>query len=162
MTRLGFLSPSSVVAGTVLVSPIRRAVGDGVVDVSHLGKLEVRGPVDRVEAGPGEELLRLAPTRGLLVTEGSPAGALERLRAAGVRAYDVTAALAAFELDGEDALRRLTDLDPTRLPAVGSVARGTRAVVDGRGGGRFRLYVPQELGHHVVEVVLDTLRGLGR
>src|SRR6185369_5543935 len=139
----------SVEASVALVSPIRRAVGDGVVDVSHLGKLEVRGPVEHVEAGPGEELLRLAPARGLLVTGDSPAGALERLHAAGVRAYDLTAALAAFEFDGEDALRRLTDLDPAGLPAVGSVARGVRAIVDARGNGRFRLYVPQELGHDV-------------
>jgi hypothetical protein len=35
-------------------------------------------------------------------------------------------------------------------------------VIDDRGEGRYRLCVPQELGHYVVEVVLDTLRGLGR
>jgi hypothetical protein len=74
----------------------------------------------------------------------------------------MTAALAAFEFDGEDALRRLTDLDPARLPAVGSIARGTWALIQARGGDRFRVFVPQELGHYVVEVVLDTLRGLGR
>ena len=74
----------------------------------------------------------------------------------------MTAALAVFEFEGEDALRRLTDLEPARLPAVGAIARGTWALVDARGGPRFRVFVPQELGHHVVEVVLDTLRGLGR
>jgi hypothetical protein len=162
MTGLGFLSPSNAAPGTSIASPIRHALGDGVVDVSHLGKLELRGALDAVEAAPGEELLRLAPTRALLVTEGSPAVALERLRSAGVRVYDVTAALAAFEFEGEDAFRRLTELDPASLPTAGSVARGVRAVIDDRGGGRFRLFVAQELGHHVVEVVLDTLRGLGR
>jgi hypothetical protein len=35
-------------------------------------------------------------------------------------------------------------------------------VIERRGERRFRLFVPQELGHYVVEVVLDTLRGLGR
>ena len=88
--------------------------------------------------------------------------ALERLAHAGVRAYDATAALAAFELTGDDTLRRLTDLDPESFPAVGSVARGTRAIFDARGAGRYRVFVPQELGHYVAEVALDVLRGLGR
>ena len=79
-----------------------------------------------------------------------------------MRAYDATAALAAFEFGGEDALRRLTDLDPARFPAAGSIARGTWAVFADRGGGRYRVFVAQELGHYVVEVILDTLRGLGR
>jgi len=129
-----------------------------VTDVSHLRKLELRGALERIEPDPGEELLRYAPTRALLVTEGP----LPRLSVPGVRAYDMSAALAALEFDGEDALRRLTDLEPGRLPAAGAIARGTWALIDARGGGRFRVFVPQELGHYVVEVVLDTLRGLGR
>ena len=162
MTRLAFLSPSNAAPGVTITSPLRRAVAGGIVDVSHLGKLELRGPLDHVEPGPGEELLRLRPDRALLVVEGSPAAALERVGGTGIRAYDVTAALAAFEFSGEDVLRRLTELDPGKLPAAGSVARGTRAVIADRGGGTYRLFVAQELGHHVVEVVLDTLRGLGR
>jgi hypothetical protein len=35
-------------------------------------------------------------------------------------------------------------------------------VIQRRDGERFRIFVAQELGHYVVEVVLDTLRGLGR
>jgi hypothetical protein len=162
VTRLAFLSPSSAAAGVAVVSPLRQAVGDGLVDVSQLGKLELRGALDGVEAAPGEELLRLAPGLGLLITEGSPAAAIERLHAGGVRVYDVTAALAAFEVEGEEVLRRLTELDLDRLPAVGSIARGTRAVIERRGGERFRVFVAQEVGHHVALVVLDTLRGLGR
>jgi hypothetical protein len=154
VTRLAFLSP----ANAAFVSPLSRAIGEGVTDVSHLGKLELRGALDGVAAGPGEELLRYAPSRALLVTE-APVQPLSR---AGVRAYDMTAALAAFEFDGEDALRRLTDLEPSRLPAAGAIARGTWALFDARGGSRFRVFVPQELGHYVVEVALDTLRGLGR
>lgn len=162
MTRLGFLSPSQAAAGVAVASPLRQATGQGVTDVSHLGKLEVRGPLDRVELGPGEELLRLRPGRGLLVVDGSPAAALARLTSDGLRAYDMTAALAAFEFSGEDVLRQLTELDPAGLPAVGSVARGTRAVIEDRGQATFRLFVQQELGRYVVEVVLDILRGLGR
>jgi hypothetical protein len=133
-----------------------------VTDVSHLGKVELRGALEQIEPGPGEELVRLRDGLGLLITEGSPAGALERASRLGLRAYDVTSALAALEFSGEDALRRLTELDPRLLPMVGSVARDTRAVIQDRGDGSYRLLVPQELGHYVAEVVLDTLRGLGR
>jgi hypothetical protein len=157
-----FLSPANAAADVAVVSPIRHALGEGITDLSHLGKLELRGQLDAVDAVAGEELLRLAPRRGLLVTEGSPLAALERLRGAGVRAYDVSAALAAFEFEGDDALRRLTELDPATFPTAGLIARGTRAVLDARGGGRYRVFVAQELAHSVAEVVLDTMRGLGR
>jgi hypothetical protein len=160
--RLAFLSPSNAAPGVALTSPLSRALGAGVVDVSHLGKLELRGALDAAQPGPGEDLLRIGPTRALLVTAGAPGGAAERLARAGLRVYDLTAALAAFEFDGEDALRRLTDLEPAKLPAAGAIVRGTWALIDARGGPRFRVFVPQELGHYVVEVVLDTLRGLGR
>jgi hypothetical protein len=162
VTRLGFLSPSNAAVDVRIASPLARALGEGVVDVSHLGKLELRGRLDSVEAAPGEDLLLLAPTRALLVTEGSPAAAAERLSTAGIRVYDMSAALAAFEFAGEDALRRLTDLEPAQLPAAGAIARGTWAAIESRGADRFRVFVPQELGHYVVEVVLDALRGLGR
>jgi hypothetical protein len=154
VTRLAFLSP----ANAPLVSPLARAVGEGVTDVSHLRKLELRGALDRMDPGPGETLLRYAPSRALLVSEGP----VQQPIRPGVRTYDMTAALAAFEFEGEDALRRLTDLEPSRLPAAGAIARDTWALVEQRGGERFRVFVPQELGHYVVEVVLDTLRGLGR
>jgi hypothetical protein len=154
VTRLAFLSASDV----AFSSPLGRALGEGITDVSHLGKLELRGDLDAVEPAAGEELLRYAPSRALLVSEAP----VQPLKRHGVRAYDMTAAFAAFEFDGEDALRRLTDLEPAQLPAAGAIARGTWALIDARGGARFRVFVPQELGHYVVEVVLDTLRGLGR
>jgi hypothetical protein len=162
VTRLAFLSPSNAGTEVMIASPLGRALGEGVVDVSHFGKLELRGRLDHVEKEPGEDLLRLAPARALLVTEGSPAAAAERLNTGGIRVYDMSAALAAFEFAGEDVLRRLTELAPAQLPAVGAIARGTWAAIEGRVGGRFRVFVPQELGHYVVEVLLDTLRGLGR
>jgi hypothetical protein len=162
MTRLAFLSPSSAGPEVTIVSPLSRALAPGLHDVSHLGKIELRGPSDTFVPESGEELLRLSPSLALLVVDGSPAAALQRLAAAGIRAYDLTAALAAFEVEGDDALRRLTELDPDSFPAVGSVARGTRAVFDARGCGRYRIFVSQELGHYVAEVAGDTLRGLGR
>jgi hypothetical protein len=162
VTRLGFLSLANAAPDVALASSLSHALGPGVADLSYLGKLELRGAHDRVEPGPGEELLRLAPGRALLVTERSPAAAAERLSKSGIRVYDMSAALAAFEFEGEDVLRRLTDLEPAQLPAAGAIARGTWALIEARGGGRFRVFVPQELGHYVVEVVLDTLRGLGR
>jgi hypothetical protein len=154
VTRLAFLSPSNA----PYLSPLARAIGDGVTDVSHLRKLELRGALDGVDTAPGEALLRYAPSRALLVSEG-PA---QRLSRPGVRVYDMTAALAAFEFDGEDVLRRLTDLEPAQLPAAGAIARDTWALIEPRGEDRFRVFVSQELGHYVIEVVLDTLRGLGR
>jgi hypothetical protein len=149
VTRLGFLA-----AAVEPVSPLRHALGPGVVDVSHLQKLELRGAVDAVAPAAGQELIRLSTTRALLVGSGpGPAG---------VRSYDMTSALAAFEVTGEDALRRLTALDLDRLPAAGAFARGIRAIVQRRDGDTFRVFVAQELGHSTVEVVHDTLRGLGR
>ena len=59
-------------------------------------------------------------------------------------------------------MRRLTELDLDALPAIGSIARGTPALIERRGGDRFRLFVPQELGHFVAEVVPDMARGLAR
>ncbi len=159
MSRLALLSPSRAEPGVAVVSPLRHARAPGLDDVSQLGKLELRGPLDAVAPASGEQLLRLRPDLGLLVTE-DPAAALARLEGSDVRAYDMTAALAAFEFAGDDALRRLTELDPASFPTAGSIARGTRAVFDDRGGGRYRVFVAQELGHYVAEVVLDVLRGV--
>ncbi|MFL5929442.1 MAG: hypothetical protein ACJ77E_21115 [Gaiellaceae bacterium] len=123
-------------------------------------RLEVRGPVESVQLAEGERLLPLGPGRSLLV--GARAGASDRLAADGCLAYDMTAALTTLEIDGDDLLRRLTDLVPEQLPAVGSIARGTPALVEPLDNERFRLYVPRELAEYVAEVVADLERGLGR
>jgi hypothetical protein len=152
---LSFLSPDECAPEVALVSPLRHVTTDAVTDVSQLGKLEVRG-------GVPDGAIPIAPDRALLVFDGDVREARERLAADGFRVYDMTAALAAFELEGEDLLRRLTELDLERLPAIGSVARGTPALIEDRGGGRYRLFVPQELGHFVAEVAADMAKGLGR
>jgi hypothetical protein len=154
MTRLAFLSPHE--AGAAGVSPLRRVTSGAFTDMSMLGKLEVRGDVDAL----GEDAVRIGPGRALLVLDGDVRAARDRLTAAGYRVYDKTAALAAFEIDGEDLLRRLTELDLEQLPAIGSILRGTPALIEHRGGRRFRLFVPQELGHYVAEAVDDIARGL--
>ncbi|MDX6487246.1 MAG: hypothetical protein QOF43_2399 [Gaiellaceae bacterium] len=161
MSRLSFLSVDLVPEAS-RTSPLAAALvsSDLVRDVSALGKLELRGDVDGVEAGAGEELVRLAPGRALLITQGSPAAARERLGAAGLRVYDLTGALAGLEIEGEALLRRLTELDLEALPATGPIARGVPALVQRLDGERFRLLVPQELGHYVCETVLDLAQGV--
>ena len=163
MSTLAFLSPSSCEPGT-LASPLARALDgaerEAVRDLSFEGKVELRGDLALVRPGAEEELVRLSPRRGLLLTAGDPAAAVERLRAAGVLAYDVSGALAGLEIEGEQLLRRLTDLDLERLPAAGPFAQVTAVVLRDEAE-RFRVYVPQELGHYVAEAVLDAMAGLG-
>ena len=163
MSHLDFLSPDPCASTVELVSPLRHVdLAGAASDLSALGKLEVRGDVETVEPAEGEHVLPLGPGRVLVVVEGSTAAARERLAGPGRRVYDRTAALAALELEGRDLLARLTDLDPDSLPAVGSVARVQALVAQRPGGEQFRLYVPQELGHYVAEVVVDMARGLRR
>jgi hypothetical protein len=161
VTALRFLSPTQAAEGTT-TSPLRRALEgapEQVRDLSLEGVLELRGEISRVEPADGEELVRLSPRRAFLFTPGDPFEAVARVRAEGVLAYDSTGALAGLALEGEQLLRRLTDLDLTKLPAAGPLARVSALVVRDEGE-RFRVYVPQELGHDVALAVLDALAGL--
>jgi hypothetical protein len=161
VTELRFLSPTQSAEGTT-TSPLRRALdGTPVEDLSLSGVVELRGGVDSVSLGDGEELVRLSPRRAFLFTAGDPFETVARVRAEGVLAYDVTGALAGFAVEGEQLMRRLTDLDLTKLPAAGPFARVSALVVRDEGE-RFRVYVPQELGHDVSLAVLDVMAGLER
>jgi hypothetical protein len=152
VTRLTFLSPHE--ADVEAVSPVER--GDSSFrDVSRLGKLEVRG-------GVPDGAIPVGPNRGLLVVDGDPRPERDRLTAAGYRVYDMTGALASFEVRGDQLLRRLTELDLERLPAIGSIARGTPALIERLEAGRFRLFVSQELAQFVADVIADIVRGLRR
>jgi hypothetical protein len=159
---VNFLSPARCAPET-LRSPLRRALEGAdpaaVRDLSLEGIVEVRGAIDRVQAGAGEELVRLSPRRGFLFTERDGADAAERLRAEGVLAYDATGALAGMAIADEEVLRRLTDLDLERIPTAGPFARATAIVRRGRDGW-FHVYVQQELGHYVAEAVVDAIVGL--
>jgi sarcosine oxidase gamma subunit len=151
VTRLAFLSPHE--SGLTPVSPLDRVEPRAFRDVSSLGKLEVRGgvPADAIAIGPG---------RALVLVDGDVRATRDALLDQGYRVYDATAALAGLEVEGERLMRRLTDLDLDALPAVGAVARGTPAVVERLDGERFRLFVPQELGRYVADVVNDIAEGL--
>ncbi len=162
MTALAFLSPSRSEPES-LASPLARALAgispELVRDLSLDGKVEVRGDLDLVRPVDGEELIRLSPRRGLLLVDGDPVEAVARLRSSGVRAYDATGALAGLAVEGEQVLRRVTDLDLDNLPAAGSFAK-IGAILARDDGERFRIYFPQELGHYVAEVMLDAIAGL--
>jgi hypothetical protein len=155
-----FLSPSRCAAGTT-ASPLARALAgvEYVVDLSLDGKLELRGDLDLVRPLEGEQLIRLSPRRGFLLTTHDPAEAAERIRAQGVLAYDATGGWAGLALEGERLMRRLTDLDLDGLPAAGPFARVTAIVLRDEGE-RFRVYVAQDLGHDVALAVLDAATGL--
>jgi hypothetical protein len=160
MSVFDFLSPARCAPET-LASPLARALAgapDSVRDLSADGKVELRGDLALVEVGEGEELVRLTPRRGLLLTDDAP-GAVERARESGVRAFDMTGGLAGLAFEGETLFRRLTDLDPGALPTAGGFARVSAVLVRDEGE-RFRAYFPQELGHYVAEVVLDAIAGL--
>ncbi len=157
MSRLAFLSPDESAADVPRVSPLRHAPAGVFTDVSALGKLEVRGDVSGLDGA-----IPIGRGRALLVLDGDVRETRDRLSAEGYSVYDMTGALAALEVEGEDLMRRLTELDLDALPAIGSIARGTTALIERRGGERFRLFVPQELGQFVAEVVADMHAGLRR
>ena len=122
--------------------------------------MEIRGDLDLVVPHAGEELVRLTPRRGFMLTGNDPADVVARLREVGVLAYDATGTLAGIAIEGEQLMRRLTDLDLDALPAAGPLLSRVTAIVLRDDGERFRVYVPQELAHDVAVAVLDTARGL--
>jgi sarcosine oxidase gamma subunit len=72
------------------------------------------------------------------------------------------AGIAGIELaatDAETLLRRVTDLDLERLPAVGALAH-VRALVQRPEPGRFRIWFAQEYADYLAEVILDAAEGL--
>lgn len=162
MTELAFLSPDQARSAggfePQLASPLARILADTdrVRDLSHLGKIEVRGEVDFGEVDA--EIIRITPRRALLLCDYE--------RCAEIRSQldgfvvDMTGALAGMEVEGRQTMHRLTDLDLSMLPAVGKVAEVPAVVVGD--GERFSLFFPQEYAHYVGEVVLDTLEGLWR
>ena len=161
---LGFLSPSCCAEGAV-TSPLRRALAGAdsavVRDLSLEGIVEIRGGGDAALPGAGEELVRLSARRAFLFTAGDPVEVVDRMRAAGVRAYDATGAYAGIAIADDQVVRRLTDLDLGRIPTAGPFAHVT-ALFRRDADGWIRVYVHQELGHYAAEAVLDALAGLGK
>jgi sarcosine oxidase gamma subunit len=160
MSHLDFLSPDMGTADAVWRSPLERALAhapDGVEDLSRTGVLDVRGDVDGLDAG---EVVRLTPERALVLCAYEETALVRtRLAGAGRLVVDVSAGWAGLRVRGETLLRRLTDLDLDALPAVGALAH-VQALVLRDDADTFRLYFPQEYGHHVAEVVVDAAEGL--
>ena len=149
----------------LLASPLARAL-DGA-DPAAVRDLSLDGKSSSFAAtsmpstpGDGEELVRLSPRRGLLLHRRRPARSRSSaLRAAGVRGYDATGALAGFAIASEAAHAAAHRPRPRALPTAGPFAH-VAAIVLRDADDRFRVYVPQELGHDVAEAVLDTYEGL--
>jgi hypothetical protein len=160
MSDLTFLSPDRARSEDLFrprfASPLARALAGttSVRDLSELGKIEVRGDVDAIDVDA--EVVRITPHRALVLCPYERCSEL-RARLPGL-VIDMTGALAGLELEGEQAVRRLTDLDLDALPAAGKVADVPAVVL--RDGARFRIFFPQEFAHYVGEVVLDVLEGV--
>lgn len=166
--ELDFLSPDAAIAhdGSLpaMASPLRRALAHGgahLADLSGLGKAEVRGELSDADVPPGAEALRIASRRHLVISAYEDGARVRaHLASPGRLVVDQTGALAGLAVRGERLMRRLTDLDLTALPAAGMVAQAPAVLARGPGEEEYRLFVPQELGHHLVEVVLDAEQGL--
>jgi len=160
VTELAFLSPDRARSEDLFdprfASPLARVLAGttAVQDLSRLGKIEVRGDVDAIDVPA--EVVRITPRRALVLCPFEQCAEL-RARLPGM-VIDMTGALAGLELEGERAMRRLTDLDLEALPAAGKVAEVPALVL--RDGPRFRIFFPQEFAHYLGEVVLDVLEGI--
>jgi sarcosine oxidase gamma subunit len=161
VTHLDFLSPDLAAPEAVWRSPLERALAhapDGIEDVSRTGVLEVRGDLSGLEATEAE-VVTLTPERALVLCDWERVrGTHEKLRQR-FHVTDLSAGWAGLSLRGETLLRRLTDLDPAALPAVGAVAH-VQALVLRDEAESFRLFFPQEYGHYVAEVVVDAAQGV--
>ena len=153
-------TPDVAAAEAAWRSPLERALQHppaGVVDISLTGKLEVRGDLDSL-AADGGELVRISPSRGLVLCDFTKTTRLRRKLEEDFLVVDLSAAYAGLQVRGETLLRRLTDVDLDDLPAVGSVAHVRKVVL--RDAETFRLFFPQEYGHYLAEVVVDAAEGL--
>jgi len=150
--RDGWLVPVSV------PGEAERLANVGVADISSLAKLELRPAGDPVE-GEGVVWYPISQRRALVLC--APAlAARVREQATDRLVLDVTGALSVIAITGPEAatvLRRLTHIH--RFPSGGEVAHVTAHVLE-RGGG-YWIVVAQELGEHMVDVVLDRAEALG-
>jgi hypothetical protein len=160
VTELAFLSPGRASAEAVWRSPLQRALRGAPPEISDLsltGKIEVRGDLDAFGL-EGIELVRITPTRGLVLCDFTrTVDILERLQA-DFLAIDVSGTLAGLQVQGETLMRRITDLDLDDLPAAGAVSHIQALVL--RDGDTFRLFFGQEYSDYLAEVVIDAHEGL--
>jgi sarcosine oxidase gamma subunit len=162
VSDLAFLSPDQASGEAALRSPLERALAhapEGLEDISlTTGKLEVRGDVDGLEAD-GFEVVRLTPGRALVLCDYERTARIRKKLRKQFLTLDMTGGWAGLRLRGEALMRRVTDLDLADLPAAGALAH-VQAIVLRDDEETFRVFVPQEYGHYVAEVIADALEGV--
>ena len=157
MSELAFLSPdlADARASSPLAGALRDVGGFSFRDLTlETAQIEVRGDLDGVDA------IRLSPHRALVICPAQDASAA-RASLAGRFAVDLSAAYAGVRIEGTEAetlMRRLTDLDLTKLPAVAKVVE-TPALVR-RDDGAFEIFFPQEFGRYFAETLVDLAEGI--
>ena len=169
MSGLDFLSTDLVDARDNFkpqrTSPLAHALLTGKLGLEDIslstGKIEVRGSVESIDSSA--EVFRITPERALVLCDYERVGEIRSgLEAEFDMVVDLTGALAGLRIerpDAEQLLHRLTELDLSDLPAVGSVAHiPVHVFRDGETA--FRLFFPQEYSDYFVEVVLDAAEGL--
>jgi glycine cleavage system aminomethyltransferase T len=135
----------------------------GVRDISHLGKLEVRGDVDLLHV-EGAKVVPITSKRALVVCDYVRCADVEAKLRLLHEVWDVTGALAGLDIAGpgaETLMRRVTAHDLDDLPAAASVSHVGPCVLVREGVERFLLFFPQEYGHYLWEVVVDAAEPLG-
>jgi hypothetical protein len=158
---LDFLSPDKATPEAVWRSPLERALREAppeITDISLTGKLDVRGDISTLRSR-ALEIIPLTPERALVLCDFTKTGEIRVKLSERFFVVDLSAVLAGLQVRGATLMRRLTELDLDELPAVGAVAH-VQAYVIRDGGETFRLFFPQEYGHYLAEVVIDTHQGL--
>ena len=132
----------------------------GIADLSHLGKIEVRGK-GAPENGNGTIWYEITPERALVLCPYRDGYLLRKTLARRFPwVLDQTGALSILALVGPEAtsvLRRLTHLHD--LPASGDVAHIGAHVLEQEGG--YWIVFPQEFGHYLWEVATDAAGPFG-
>jgi sarcosine oxidase gamma subunit len=161
VSDLAFLSPGRASAEATWRSPLERALREAPPEISDLsltGKIEIRG--DLPKSVKGAELVRITPSRGLVLCDFTKTIELLEKLSADYVATDVSGTLAGLSVRGEALMRRITDLDLDALPAAGAVSHVQ--VVVTRDGDSFALWFAQEYSDYLAEVVIDAHEGLHR
>lgn len=133
----------------------------GIADLSHLGKIEVRGPGGPVE-GDGVHWYRISPRRALVLCPTAHTVRLhERLASEFELALDVTAQHGILAIAGPErdtVVRRMTHLHD--FPCSGEVAH-VNTIHALEVDGALWMVFPQEFGHYLWEVAVDRAEPLG-
>lgn len=139
----------------------QRLANVGVADLSHLGKIEVRGLAERPRSKEILEWFQVRPDLALALCAYRDCFLLRSSLARRAKlVLDQTGGLSILALVGpraHDVLRRLTHLH--ELPAVGSVAHIPAHVLERDGG--YWLVFAQEYGHYLWEVAADAAEPFG-